>query len=412
MSLVESEFAPVAEAFEELHQAGEEIGSAVCVMVHGRPVIDLWAGSMSPDAQRPWQRDTRASTFSASKALVALCLLHLIDQGAASLDDPVVLHWPEFSRVDRDRKSRVTLAHLLDHTAGLQTTRTHSPGDVYDWERMIDGLERAPLLWEAGSQTAYHAVTFGHLIGEVVRRISGLMPSAYFEQHFAGPLDLEASLRYLPEHAERTADCDGPGWSVWCTGVVMSYLVPPISGWKLQYYRPCGADYHPNTEAWRAAEAPAVTGFASARALARVYAMLLGEGELDGVRVLSPAMARNIAGLDARPPVVREHGTGHDARIRLGFFFNHAPLAEFGSNPNAFGHCGMGGTTAFADPDWGVAFGYSCNRLHMPSLRDQSMYGDRALRLISALYECLGACAGSTAAMDGARGLTGASPTA
>ncbi|MEM1431696.1 MAG: serine hydrolase domain-containing protein [Pseudomonadota bacterium] len=383
------QFSAVERAFQEMHASGEEIGSAVCVYLHGEPVVDLWGGCMEPERRRPWQHDTMVSTFSACKAMVALCLLHLIDNGRAGLEDPVVAHWPEFAQQDRHAKSQVTLRHLLEHTAGLPTARTNRPGDVYNWDRMIAALQRAPLIWPAGSRTAYHAVTFGHLVGEVVRRISGQMPSAYFDRHFAGPLGLDYTMRFLPENGPRTARCDGYDWKVRLRCGVMSYLLPPLGGWKMQYFRPCGSRYHPDTAPWRSAEAPAITGFGTARDLARVYAMLGNGGMLDGARVLSPEMAAQIAGLSGRPAIVDELGTGTRARIGLGLFFNLGPIADLGPNPNSFGHCGMGGTTSFCDPDAGIGFGYVCNHLYQPTRADTSIIGDRALRLIDAAYASL-----------------------
>lgn len=386
------QYTKVAQAFRRLYDEGKEIGSAVCVYHAGQPVVDLWAGTMLPNKSHLWQKDTMVSTFSASKAMLALCLLHLIDNGKARLEDLVVDHWPSFATVDQERKSQATLKHLLNHTVGMPIAKANRPGDVYEWEKMISALERSPLIWTPGADMAYHAVTFGHLVGEVVRRISGQMPSAYFAEHFAVPLQLEYTLRFQAENAARTTDCDNDSWAkVWLLGgFLLSYVMPLSSDWRKKYYQPCGFHYHPNTSAWRQAEAPAVTGYGTARALARVYGMLAQDGEFEGKRILSQEIVRQIKGLPERPGVVDELGMKTTTRIGLGFFFNHAPLAEFGPNENSFGHCGMGGTTSFADPDHDIGFAYVCNHLHMPNSKDRSMYGDRAKRLIAALYECLG----------------------
>lgn len=380
-------FEAVRDMFLHLREADGELGSALCVYLRGVPVVDLWGGYATPDRDRPWLKDTMVSIFSAGKAMTALCLLHLVDQGKAALEDAVVDYWPEFATADRDAKSRVRLRHLLNHSAGLPVARTNRPGDVYDWRRMVSALERASLLWPAGSRTAYHAVTFGHLVGEVVRRISGQMPSEYFAAYVAAPLDLDCSLRMMPGNAHRTAICDGYGWKVRLRCGLFSHLMPYLGGWRAQYFRPCGSDYHPSSPRWQAAEAPAVSGFGTAAALARLYAMLAGDGELEGRRILSAEMVREIAG--ERPEPINELGTGTRARIGLGVFFNLGPVADLGPNPNSFGHCGMGGTTSFADPDHGIGFGYVCNHLFQPDGKSGSIIGDRAARLAAAFYQCL-----------------------
>ncbi|MEM9635036.1 MAG: serine hydrolase domain-containing protein [Pseudomonadota bacterium] len=380
-------FERVQEEFQKLHETGEELGSALCVYLHGKPVVNLWGGFATPEQKSPWQKDTMVSTFSACKAMTALCLLQLIDRGEATLDDPVVAHWPEFASVDSDAKSQVTLRHLLNHSAGLPVARTNRAGDVYNWHRMIRALEQAPLLWPAGSRTAYHAVTFGHLVGEVVRRISGQMPSEYFERNIAGPLNLDYTLRMIEVNAGRTAVCDGYDWKVRLRCGLFTHVLPRFGDWRTKYFKPCGSDYHPSSLRWQSAEAPAISGFGTAEALARVYSCLAADGALNGNRILSEQMVRQIAGV--RPEQVEEHGTGNRARIGLGMFFNLAPIADLGPNPNSFGHCGMGGTTSFADPDHGIGFGYVCNHLYQPSKNSGSIIGDRAARLARTLYECL-----------------------
>lgn len=388
-AVVKPGFEAVFKTFQDLYARDLELGSAVCIHVKGEKVVDLWGGHADPDRKTNWQHDTEVNTFSACKAMLALCLLHLIDQGKANLDDPIILFWPEFANADHEAKSKVSLRHLLSHTAGLPAMKTCKAGDVFDWEAMINALELAPLLWPSGEKLAYHAITFGHLVGEVVRRISGQMPSSYFEEHFAAPLTASYGLRFRSERAGWTADCDGYSWRSRAYTSFLSQILPRFGGWKTQYFRPCNGDYHPNSKAWRSCEAPAISGFGNARGLSKVYAMLAAGGEMDGQRYFSKEIADQIAGLPDRPELKDEQASGMQVRIGLGFFFNHGPLAGFGPNPNNFGHCGMGGSTAFSDIDNNVSFAYVCNHLHTPPKSKRAMVDERAQSLITSLYECL-----------------------
>ena len=384
---VASGFEPVRDRFYNILERPEERGAALCIYRHGQLLVDLWGGHLDPNQKTEWQNYTMVSTFSACKAMTALCLLHLVDQGHATLDDKVIAHWPEFARVDTEAKSQVSLRHLLQHSAGLPTTRTNRPGDVFNWSSMVSALERAPLLWPTETRTAYHAVTFGHLVGELVRRVSGQMPSEYFASHFAAPLGLDYTLRFLPRNFSRTAQCDGYDWKTWLKCCVFTRAAPLFGDWRAQYFRPCGGDYHPNGKRWQNSEAPAITGFGTAEALARVYAMLAAGGTLDGQHILSEKIWQHIARQPAEP--VKDLGTGHQVRIGLGMFFNLGPVAELGPNPNSFGHYGMGGTTSFADPDRGIGFGYVCSHLYQPDGKSPSIIGDRGSELAETFYHCL-----------------------
>ena len=389
-------FEPVWDLFHQMHESGEELGSALNIYLSGQPVADLWGGNANPQKTRPWNRDTMVSIFSISKALTAFCLHHLIDEGKAKLDDLVIAHWPEFASADKANKSKVSIRHILDHSAGLPVAKTNRPGDVFNWARMIRALEHAKLLWPAGTRTAYHAVTFGHLAGEIIRRISGEMPSEYFARNFAGPLGLDLTLRMLAENESRTAVCDGYDWKCKLRCGLFSHLLPWFGGWHAQYFRPCGSDYHPNGRRWRTSEAPAISGFGTAEGLSRLFAMLSAGGVLDGKRVLSEETVRRF--LDNAPAFTQDFGTKNKVRVAYGFFYNLPPVAPLGPNPNSLGHAGMGGATAFADPERKIGFGYVCNHLYQPRAKDTSILGDRAVRLAECLYTCIDRLSGSTKA--------------
>lgn len=380
-------FEPVRAAFAALQERKGEIGSAVCIHRDGRSVVNLWAGYTSRRKRTCWQQDTVVSIFSVTKALTALCLLHLVDRGLASLDDPIAKHWPEFVRGDPDAKSKVSLHDALRHKAGLPALRNNRPGDVYSWDRMIRALEDAPLVWPANTHVAYHAVTFGHIVGEIIRRVSNQMPSDYFRAHFAVPLDLDLGIRLSTCQKVRLASCDGNRWRDWLTRGKLTFFPAKRGGWQANYFRPCGADYHPNGQRWQQAEAPALTGFGTAESLSRLFAMLACGGALGKRRILSQELIDLVTNENPKPEF--DHGTAQYVRMGLGLYFNLSPMTPLGPNADSFGHVGMGGVTSFADPNTSVGFAYTCNHLFQPKPGNPSIIGDRAERLAEALYACL-----------------------
>ena len=379
-------FEAVQAEFEQILQEPHELGSAVSVYWHGKPIVDLWGGFTTPKRRALWSQRSVASLFSVTKSLTALCLLHLIDQGKAQLDDKVITYWPEFDRGDVEKR-HVTLRHLLTHQSGLPVIKGGRPGDVFYWDRMVTALEDAPLLWPSGTRLAYHAITFGHLVGEVIHRISGVMPSVYFANHFAEPLGLNLSVKLMPAQPADLTLASGNSWKMRILRTVLSYYIKPSASWHSYYYRPISSAYHPNSQIWQNSEIPAITGFGTAHGLARLYAMLAEGGCLDGHRIFSKEMADLIA--QEQCPIKMDEGFKKEMKMGLGVYFQHDKDLSLGPNPHNFGHTGMGGATAFVDPDQKIGFGYLCNHLYQPTAESSSMIGERAIRLIAKLYECL-----------------------
>src|SRR5689334_5666687 len=170
-------FAAVRTAFEENFRDRGELGAAVAVTVDGRTVVDLWGGWADAARTRPWERDTLVNVWSTSKGPTALCAHVLADRGLLDLDAPVATYWPEFAAAG---KEKVLVRHLLSHRAGLAGPREpHSLQELYDWEFTTRRLAATEPWWEPGTQSGYHALTYGFLVGEVVRRVSGLLPGAF-----------------------------------------------------------------------------------------------------------------------------------------------------------------------------------------------------------------------------------------
>jgi CubicO group peptidase (beta-lactamase class C family) len=174
----DARFAAVRDAFAENFQKFGEVGAAVAVTIDGTPVVDLWGGVVNKDTHRPWERDTLVTVYSTTKGMTAICAHRLVDQGLLDLEVPVAQYWPEFAQAG---KAEIPVHMLLSHRAGLPTVSQKLPdGAVYEWETMTDALARQKPFWEPGTRHGYHGLTYGWLVGEVVRHISGKSLGRFF----------------------------------------------------------------------------------------------------------------------------------------------------------------------------------------------------------------------------------------
>ena len=378
----DSRFSAVKDAFAENFPTYGEVGAAVAVTLDGQPVVDLWAGHADAARSRPWEQDTIVNVYSTTKGMIAICAHRLVDQGRLDLDAPVAKYWPEFAQAG---KEELPVRYLLSHRAGLPAVSDPlPPGSIYDWDVMTAALAKQEPWWEPGTKHGYHALTFGWLVGEVIRRASGKSPGAYFREEIAEPLGLDFHIGLAQEHDARTAEIiPAPLPQPGDANPLVEVLANPGSmAFKALVPSPdMMQPGHVNTREWRAAEIPAANGHGDARSLARVYGALARGGELDGVRVLSPV---------AIDRAIVEQSNGPDAvlllpmRFGLGFILSMEE-APIGPNERAFGHAGMGGSLGFADPDAKVGFGYVMNRMLLPP----ELIDPRWPPLIDALYASL-----------------------
>jgi len=365
----DARFRSVRDEFARNFAERGEVGAAVCVVVDGVTVVDLFGGSADRTAGTPWRPDTLVDFYSVGKAFLALLALELVDDGLLALDDPIALVWPEFGA---EGKEGATLRHALCHRAGVPAIRAPlTNDDLWDWERMAGALAATAPWWEPGTRHAYHTNTYGHLIGEVVRRVSGDTCRSRLAA-LAGPLQADVHIGVPASEQHR------------CAEVLFESFGPPavrddsLEGdarmEMLSYFNPPGYSSMGvvNTAAWRAAEVPSTNGHGSARGVARLYAALLEPG-----RIISPALLAEATSAQSEGycPILHE-----DVTFGLGFKPT-VPRRPFGPNPGSYGHFGTGGAVGFADPVGGVAFGYVMNHVipRWQSTRNRS--------LIDALYE-------------------------
>jgi CubicO group peptidase (beta-lactamase class C family) len=377
----DARFERVKRVFADNFEKGHEVGASVAVTLDGKPVVDLWGGHADKAKTRPWERDTIVNVWSTTKGLCAMCAHRLAGEGKLDFNAPVAKYWPEFEQAG---KGNIPVSYLLNHKAGLAAIRAPlKHDDIFDWELVTRELARQEPWWQPGTKHGYHAITFGWLVGEVVRRISGKSLGTYFRDEIAGPLGADAHIGCGPALDARIAEIiPAPPPPPGEPNPMLELMKDPgsVSAMAISNPPTMMLPTTTNSRAWRAAEIPGANGHANARALARIYGALARGGEVDGVRVIANA---------ALPGCYTEQSKGKDevlkftTRFSLGFMMS-LPGSELGPNAHTFGHPGAGGSIGLADPDTKIGFGYAMNQMGGGMLLDQ-----RVAALIDAVYTAL-----------------------
>jgi CubicO group peptidase (beta-lactamase class C family) len=370
---VEAGWGAVADAFRANFAERGEVGAAVCVYADGRPVVDLWGGVADRATGRPWRHDTVVVVFSCTKGVTAVCANMVIERGLLDPAAPVAAYWPEFAAAG---KEAITVEQVLSHQAGLPLVDADlTLEECLAWEPVIHALERQAPVWEPGTRHGYHMRTYGWLVGELVRRVTGETIGTFLAREVAAPLGLDLWIG-LPDAVEhRVAPIIPPGAELRAAmealgdTMLLGRVLAAPSG-RFHY------DEMWNTHEVRQAELPSSNGHSDARSLARLYAALLGE--VDGIRLLRP---------DTLAEAIRPRVHGADAVIVVesayGLGFMRPPTISAAAGPGAFGHAGAGGSLAFADTDQGIALAYVMNEMRF------DMAGDpRSETLVEAAYRC------------------------
>ncbi len=373
----EDGYGAVADVFVENFRSRGDLGAACAVYVDGRKVVDLWAGLANARTGRPWEAETSAVIFSCSKGLVAICAYLLAQEGRLELDAPVARYWPEFAP---HGKAAITVRQVLSHRAGLPALdRDLSVDEVAAWEPVVRAIEAQAPLWEPGTGHLYHAMTYGWLIGEVIRRITGLTPGAWFRRAVGDRLGLRTWIG-LPDPAPVPVafteaplpdeDSEDARESARIAAANRTVERSLTMGGAFEFPA-CGRYVTFNDPAIQHAEIPAANGISTARSLARAYAACVSD--VEGPRLLS---ARSVE--DA---LVEQSGGAQlsgmpDDGARWGTGFQLAsPPGQPMLGPRSFGHAGAGGQLGFADDEHRVGFAYLSNQM--------GGYGDARARLLT-----------------------------
>ncbi len=372
---VASGFEGVSEAYEQnFHRDDiyQELGSSLCVYHRGECVVDIWGGYQDREKTRPWEADTTICVYSTTKALAAVCAAVLVDRGEMNYADPVSRFWPEYSQKG---KEGTTIAHCLSHQTGTSAMREPTElDDLMNWGLICERLANQEPYWIPGEATAYHGWTYGYLVGEIVRRVSGKSIGAFLQDEISGPLGADAYIG-LPEDKDSGAAIlygpklqhDAPNMDE-----LPEFLVDAMTN-------PLLDPESPNRREWRASEMPATGGYASARGLAKIFKPLSLGGSHEGSSLLSSGALDQMTTIASN----RVDGVlGQPVDWAHGVVKNN--LSLYGPNKDAFGHSGWGGSFVCADRDKELAIGFVCNQMGPDPIGDA-----RTLPVIEAIFHSL-----------------------
>jgi CubicO group peptidase (beta-lactamase class C family) len=371
---VDPGFEAVRDAFENNFKTHGEVGAACCVYHDGRAVVELWGGSADAHGERPWQHDTLQLVFSATKGVTAICAHKLIEAGRLDLDSPVAQYWPEFAA---NGKAGITVRQVLSHRAGLAVIEGElSLEQVLAWDPVVEAIAAQSTNWEPGSAHGYHVRSYGWIVGELVRRITGTSISRFLTTEIADPLGLDFFIGLPEAEFARCAETIPPKGGLDALAELLgadSLTARALRGPSNLF----SYDQMWNRPELLSACMPSSNGVGTAHALARLYAATVGA--IDGVRILAPDT------VDAARAV---HSEGPDKVIlvpsRYGLGFMLPPMLARHCGDGAFGHPGAGGSLGFADPEARLGFGYVMNRMHLAAEPDP-----RAHTLVKATARCL-----------------------
>ena len=371
----EHRFERLATLLQDSVESGADLGGSVALVIDGEMVVDIWSGWANQEQTVPWERDTITNVWSTTKTMTALAALVLVDRGELDIHAPVARYWPEFAA---NGKEAVEVRHLMSHTSGVAGwDQPVTVTDILDPTASVERLAAQAPWWEPGSASGYHGINQGHLIGEVVRRITGKSLGTFFADEIAGPLGADFYIGLDPRHDDRVATVIPPPpmefdlASMDQTSPGFRFFVGPVIDPEF-----C------NTPEWRRAEIGAAGGQGNARSVARIQSVVSHGGEIDGVKLLSPST------IDL---IFEEQSNGVDLclgiPLRFGVGYALTDPEHFPYLPDSkicfWG--GWGGSMVINDLDRRMTFAYMMNKMEAGIIG-----GVRSEALIRATYEALG----------------------
>lgn len=364
-------FAGVRDVFAAHLGRGLDVGASVAVFIDGEPVVDLWGGFLDIEHTQPWQRDTIVNVFSATKTMTALCALVLADRGEIDLDAPVAKYWPEFAAAG---KERVLVRQIVSHTSGLcGWDEPLTLEDIYDWEKSTTLLARQAPWYEPGTAGGYQGMTMGHLVGEVVRRVTGMSMGTFFAREIAGPLGGDFYIGTGPEHDSRVARL--------IQGAPRGHASGAMTMQERAYFNPYYRVEDINSIPWRRAEIGGANGHGNAYGIAAIQSVLACGGEARGVRLLSEATCRRV--LETQSDGI-DLVLGGPVRWGMGYTTKCAGVYENPTGAQVAMWGGNGGALSYVDFDQRMSVGFAQNHWI------EGLYeGERRVNLLNAVYAAL-----------------------
>jgi len=368
----DEKFMPLKEAFADNFKEGLDVGASLAVTLNGEFVIDLWGGYTSEAKKEPWEKDTIVMVHSTTKIITSLCTLILVDRGELDLNAPVSKYWPEFGQAG---KEKILVRHIFSHSAGLPAFDDFDDALPLkfqcDWNQVVERLARQKPWWEPGTASGYHSLTFGFLLGELVRRISGVSIGSFFRTEIADKIGADFHIGLPEECHNRVAE------QFWGEKIEMERELDSIGSRIAAQHQKDPSIF--TTREYRMAEIPSANGHGNARSVARVGSILAMGGELDGIRFLS----KNTLEMALEEQIyVTDHYFGVPVRFGLGFGLSGKewPLP----NPSSLHWGGTGGSYCLMDLDTRSCFAYAMNRMIQKAEPDP-----RNVKTINAFFNCM-----------------------
>jgi CubicO group peptidase (beta-lactamase class C family) len=374
-------FGAVVDAFERNFSEHGDLGAAFALHVGGRLKVDIRAGVADRRDGSPWTDRTLQLVFSTTKGVAAVCVAMLVDRGRIRLDAPVAEYWPEFGTAG---KEAVTVSQMMSHQAGVPALdRRVSLDEALAVRPVVEAIAAQEPLWEPGSAHGYHALTYGWMVGELVRRVDGRSLNRFLQDEVCRPLGVEFWMG-LPEDEEpRVAHLEAaPRPTGAALEMALRVAGPGTLGGRAltldgAFGPVAGPDMSWNTRAVHASEIPAANGITDARSLSAIYAATVSE--VDGCRLLGPATVEAMTTEQVHGP---DRCLVVDSRFATGFMLHGTLTPMLGEG--SFGHAGAGGSLGYADPDAGIGYGYVMNQM------GGGIAGDpRTVALTDAVRSCL-----------------------
>ena len=366
------QFSKVKETFEKLYQEDREIGSCFAVYKDGNPLVNLWGGFQDKDKTKPWQKDNLVTVYSTTKGVAAFCIALAMEKGLLKYEERVSTYWPEFSN---NGKEDITIGMLMSHQAGICSPETRNVEDYYNQSLMAEKLAGMTPIWEPGTASGYHSMTFGWLTSELILRVTGKSLGTFFREEVGDQHEIDFFIGLPESEDHRVAEL--VPFDIVRSENSEQQQVELTDAQKSQHNSAGTLDIQ-NTKAWRQAEIPSANGQGNAGGLAKLYSLIVPED--NSLKLLKDDTVNQMTTMQIEG---RDLVLAVQVRWGVGFILNKHKII-YGPVEGAFGHSGYGGSCAFGDPENKIGVSYVMNRM-----LDNFNADGRSIELINATYDCL-----------------------